>query len=131
MSTETSPQPEHQLVWGEIPVTDLEAARLFYSAVFKRDLTITSDGPNDMIMLSTSDSNSEVAGHIYPGKPAPSGIGPTLHFHAPDDLEATADRVVEAGGKVLSPPIEIPTGAFIYTEDPDGNSIGWFRFKES
>lgn len=131
MSTNTSSAPTHQLVWGEIPVTDMEAARLFYGAVFKRELTITSDGPNDMIMLSVSDSNEEVSGHIYPGKPAPAGLGPTLHLMAPDDLESTADRIVEAGGKVLSPAIEIPSGSFIYTLDPDGNSIGWFRFKES
>lgn len=131
MSDNSSSASDHQLVWGEIPVTDLEAARLFYGAVFKRELSITSDGPNDMIMLSISDSNDAVAGHIYPGKPAPAGVGPTLHLMAPDDLEATADRVVEAGGKVLSPAIEIPTGSFIYTQDPDGNSIGWFRFKES
>lgn len=131
MPATTSSAPVHQLVWGEIPVTDLEAARLFYGAVFKRELSITSDGPNEMIMLSASDSNEEIAGHIYPGKPAPAGVGPTLHLMAPDSLEATADRVVEAGGKVLSPAIEIPAGSFIYTQDPDGNSIGWFRFKDS
>lgn len=131
MSAITASAPVHQLVWGEIPVTDMEAARLFYGAVFMRELTITSDGPNDMIMLSVSDSNGEVSGHIYPGKPAPAGMGPTLHLMAPDDLESTADRVVEAGGKVLSPAIEIPAGSFIYTQDPDGNSIGWFRFKET
>ena len=82
-----------------------------------------------MVDLPTADRAGGISAHLYPGKPAPSGFGPTVHLAAPDSLEATADRVVEGGGRVLSPAIEIPVGAFIYTEDPDGNSIGWFRYK--
>ena len=37
-----------------------------------------------------------------------------------------ADRVWEAGGKVVSDPISIPDGRFAYTLDPDGNSFGLF-----
>ena len=121
--------PAHQLVWAEIPVSDLEAARTFYGAVLKTDLTIEDGGPNSMIMLPTADSNQGISAHIYPGKPSTDGIGPTVHLLAPDNLEATADRIVEAGGKVLSPAIDIPSGSFIYSTDPDGNSIGWFVFK--
>jgi hypothetical protein len=130
--SDANPNPAaHQLVWGEIPVTDLEASRRFYSAVLGAELTIDTSGPNPVVFLPALDSMTSVSGHLYPGKPAPEGTGPTLHLAAPVDLESTADRVVEAGGKVLSPAIDIPTGSFIYTHDPDGNSIGWFRFKES
>lgn len=128
-ATSSPDAPAHQLVWGEIPVTDLEAARLFYGAVMKADLTITDGGPNKMIMLPTSDPNMGISAHLYPGKPAQGGVGPTVHLLTPDNLEATADRVVESGGKVLSPAIDIPAGSFIYTLDPDGNSIGWFQPK--
>ena len=120
--------PVNRLVWAEIPVSDLEAARRFYGSVLKSELTINHNGPNPMVDLPIADMASGVSAHLYPGKPAPQGVGPTVHLLAPDTLEATADRVVEAGGKVLSPAIEIPVGAFIYTLDPDGNSIGWFRY---
>lgn len=123
--------PTHLLVWGEIPVTDLETARRFYGAVLGAELTVDTSGPNPIVFLPASDAQTSVSGHLYPGKPAPAGTGPTLHLAAPVSLEETADRVVEAGGKVLSPAVDIPTGSFIYTQDPDGNSIGWFRFKES
>jgi predicted enzyme related to lactoylglutathione lyase len=123
--------PQHQLVWAEIPVSDLDAARRFYGAVLKTELSVRNDGPNPMVDLPVANPDEGISAHIYPGKPAPSGIGPTIHLAAPDDLEATADRIVEAGGKVLSPAIEIPVGSFIYSEDPDGNSIGWFRYKAS
>ncbi len=121
--------PPNQLVWAEIPVSDLEASRAFYSAVLKTELSVNHNGPNPMVDLPTAEPDAGVSAHLYPGKPAPEGIGPTIHLAAPDDLEATADRVVEAGGKVLSPAIDIPVGSFIYTLDPDGNSIGWFKYK--
>lgn len=127
--SESTFQTRNRVVWAEIPVSDLEAARRFYGAVLKSDLTINTDGPNPMVMLPVANTDEGVSGHLYPGKPAPDGIGPTIHLLAPDSLEATADRIVEAGGKVLSPAIDIPSGSFIYTLDPDGNSIGWFVFK--
>ena len=123
--------PEHQLVWAEIPVTDLEAAKAFYASVLQTELTVNNDGPNPMVDLPTAEPMKGISAHLYPGKPAPSGIGPTVHLAAPAELATVADRVVEAGGKVLSPAIEIPVGAFIYTEDPDGNSVGWFRYKDA
>ena len=69
-----------------------------------------------------------MAGHLYPGKPAAKGDGPTIHFAVADKLEDAIDRVWNAGGKVLDiPPITIPTGRFVYALDPDGNSIGLFE----
>lgn len=123
------PNPNYHVVWAEIPVTDLEAARQFYGAVMKAELSIFREGPNPMVFFPREDQSGGHSAHIYEGTPAPAGVGPTIHLLTPDDLEATADRVVEAGGKVLSPPIEIPEGSFIYTTDPDGNSIGWWQPK--
>ena len=68
-----------------------------------------------------------VAGHLYPGKPAPEGTGSTVHFAVPDSLEKTLERVGSAGGKVVSDPIAIPVGRFAYALDPDGNSLGIFE----
>ncbi|MCR9085677.1 MAG: VOC family protein [Rhodobacteraceae bacterium] len=112
-------------VWFEIPVTDLDRARAFYSAVLRRELSRMDDGPNPMVAF-TEMSDAGVSGHLYPGTPAAAGAGSTIHFAAPDGLDAVAARVREAGGEVVSEPIEIPSGAFFYATDPDGNSIGFF-----
>lgn len=112
-------------VWFEIPVTDLDRARAFYSAVLKRDLARHDEGPNPMVAF-TDMSDAGVSGHLYPGKPAAPGTGPTIHLATPDGLDATAARVRDAGGAVLSDPIKIPFGSFFYATDPDGNSIGFF-----
>lgn len=67
-----------------------------------------------------------IAGHLYPGKAAPDGTGPTIHLASRDGLENALERVKEAGGRVVSDVISIPTGRFAYCRDPDGNSIGVF-----
>ena len=117
--------PEHFTVWAEIPVTDLDRAITFYNKVFKAELKKDESGPNPMAMFPTA-APGGVAGHLYPGKPATEGSGPTVHLACPDKLENALERVKEAGGVVLSEPISIPVGRFAYCLDPDGNSIGVF-----
>ena len=118
-------KPEHFTVWAEIPVTDIDRAIAFYNKVFDLELQKDESGPNPMAMFQTATGNG-VAGHLYTGKPAPEGSGPTVHFATPDKLETTMARVKAAGGSVLSEPISIPAGRFAYCLDPDGNSIGLF-----
>lgn len=121
-----NPMSAHTVVWTEIPVRDIDRGLAFYAAVLKKELTRDDTGPNPMVMLS-ADDDATVGGHLYPGEPADDGRGPTIHFNCPDTLEATMDRIWEAGGKVLSPIVEIPVGSFFYSQDPDGNSFGVFK----
>ncbi len=117
--------PDNFTVWVEIPVTDLDRAMSFYGTVFKTELKMEEDGPNPHAMFATADEGG-VAGHLYPGKPAKDGEGPTIHLAVPDTLEETMARFDASGGKVVSPTITIPAGRFAYGIDPDGNSIGLF-----
>jgi len=116
--------PNHAAVWFEIPVSDMDAARAFYGAVLQNELEMESGGPNPMAMFAGKGEDS-VRGHIYPGKPAPAGTGPTIHLSVPA-LEQAVERVTANGGKVVSPIITIPAGRFAYCLDPDGNSFGLF-----
>ena len=120
-------KPENATVWAEIPVTDMDRAKEFYKALGFAEFAMMEGGPNPVAVFQTADPANGVAGHLYPGKPAPRGTGPTVHLAAPDALTVLAERVTAAGGKVLSPPITIPAGNFIYCEDLDGNSLGLFR----
>ena len=119
--------PDNSVVWMEIPVRDVDRGIAFYGAVFGYDLKKDESGPNPMAIFPFADDKTGVSGHIYPGKPAPSGSGPTIHLAVPDSLEETAARVEKAGGTVKSDPIPLPGGRFQYALDPDGNSIGLFQ----
>ena len=122
--------PVNAAVWFEIPVTDLNKAKIFYSKVLMTEFTDQNEGPNPMAIFSYSgayeDKDNAVGGHLYPGKPAVHGTGPTIHLPVPDSLEESLARVKDAGGEVISPIIDIPAGRFAYCLDPDGNSVGLF-----
>jgi len=124
---ETTKNP---LVWVEIPVTDLEKAVSFYSAVFGFNLTIDSSGPNKVAMFPDKDSMG-IAGHLYPGTPASNGQGPSPHLAVPGALEDAMERCTAAGGTVRSPIVTIPPGRFAYVQDLDGNSLGLFEVAAS
>ena len=127
--TMTIPAPVNgQVCWFEIPVTDLDRAKAFYEAVLGMTMNRDDNGPNPMIMF-TSMSDPVASGHLYPGKPAAEGAGNTVHLVALDPLEDVMNRVAPAGGKIVSPVIDIPAGRFVYATDPDGNSVGFFNYK--
>lgn len=116
--------PPKASIWFEIPVTDMDAAQRFYGAVLQNTLSLEETGPNPIAMFTAREPGA--SGHVYPGKPAPAGTGPTVHLAVAAPLEDGMRRVTENGGKVVSPAIEIPAGRFAYCLDPDGNSFGLF-----
>ena len=120
-------QPQHFTVWAEIPVTDMDRGIAFYARVTGASLALDTSGPNPVATFTPADPATGVAGHLYPGTPATNGTGPTIHLAAQGTLEEVVARVWDAGGQVLSEPIEIPAGRFVYCKDPFGNSIGFFE----
>ncbi len=101
-------KPKDFLVWGELPVQDMEKAIAFYAQVTGATLELDPNAPNPMAVFKPADSATGVALHLYPGKPAQQGHGPTLHLAADGALEDVMKRVETAGGKVISDPIQIP-----------------------
>lgn len=129
MHAETKTQfkpPVHASAWFEIPVTDMERAKKFYTAVLGTEFVDQDTGPNPISIFGYSAEEQAVSGHLYPGQPAGSGNGPTIHLAVADPVEAAMERLERAGGTIVSPVIEIPAGRFAYCLDPDGNSIGLF-----
>jgi hypothetical protein len=50
-------------------------------------------------------------------------------YIATDDVSASLDKVVAAGGSILVPATEIPgTGWFGMFRDPAGNQVGLFKW---
>jgi len=117
---------ENRIVWAEIPAADMDRAMAFYSAVLGTALTKEDAGPNPIAMLPDARGKG-TSGHVYPGTPAPSGTGPTVHLAVDFPLEEAMARIRDAGGNVVSDVVTIPAGSFFYATDTEGNSVGLFK----
>lgn len=113
-------------VWFELPVSDLTASRTFYEKATGHSFKEEQADGKTMLMFECADKENGVAGHLYEGKPATDGNGPTIHIAVDGPLEDAMERATAAGATIVSPIIEIPAGRFVYCTDPDGNSIGLF-----
>lgn len=114
------------VVWAEIPVKSLEAGAAFYDAVFGYTSQVDRSGPAPMVLLNGA--GDTVGANLCEGETATGNI---IHFAVPDTCEDAANRVTQAGGRVLTDPITIPPGRFVMALDPDGNQIGLFQPHEA
>ena len=122
------------IVWFEIPVSNLQKARNFCQDVMQVTLIEQEMGPSTALIFPVSDTKTGISGHLYQsdtgnknGGDNGSRSAPGIHFDAPVPLEDTLERLVSAGGEVVSEEIKIPGGRFVYCKDPDGNSISMFN----
>ena len=53
----------------------------------------------------------------------------TMFYVEVEDVQPYLDKAVALGGKVMVPPIKIPTGTFAWFADVDGNIIGLLKPK--
>lgn len=107
-------------IWIEIPVTDLDRAAAFYSAVFGHESPdALSDGDRTIV--------------IIPGTPTvalnratdfvPSLLGSLPYFHV-DDLDAAIETTIAHGGTLIEAKNERPGhGWFAEVSDSEGNAF--------
>ncbi|OXT02568.1 hypothetical protein B7H23_06665 [Notoacmeibacter marinus] len=117
---------ENVCVWFELPVSDMAASKVFYEKATGHSLKEQDMDGSTMLVFECADEENGVSGHLYKGKPAGNGRGPTVHLAAEGTVEEAMQRAKDAGATIVSPIIEIPAGRFVYCTDPDGNSIGLF-----
>ena len=88
--------------WFEIPVTDFERAKKFYSTIFDFEMPTMPLGEGMMGFLLHDMQAGGVGGAIvyYPDIYIPSRLGPKVYLSGGRDLTVVLDRVEGAGGKV-------------------------------
>lgn len=117
---------KHAISWFEIPVTNFDRAKKFYSAIFNYEMPETTMGSVRMGFL-LYEQGKGVGGAICYGKDyEPSQKGTIPYLSAGSDLNNVLNRVENAGGKIVVPKTEIGEnyGYFAYFIDPEGNKIG-------
>ena len=112
------------VVHFEIGCRDNAKTKDFYTKLF--DWQVQQAGPAGVINTGSSEG---IQGHI-------TSLGHEPHNYVTvyvqvDDLKTYLDKAATLGGKMLVPPIEIPTGRFAWMADPDGNLIGLLQPKSA
>ncbi|MGW4891698.1 VOC family protein [Kitasatospora sp. NPDC004240] len=137
---ETSGEPGEP-VWTELLTPEPESAAAFYGMVFGLPVTAGPDGPggpgqNGPGQDGAGQDRAGQDGLLVDGRPvagitgeAPHGRPPRWRIHfAVHDVELTARRAVELGGRVLAAPYDTPRGRVARLADPRG---GRFAVLES
>ncbi|MEP5613888.1 MAG: VOC family protein [Cyclobacteriaceae bacterium] len=117
---------KNAISWFEIPVTDFERAKAFYSQIFDYEMTDMEMGPYKMGFLPADMENGGVGGAIIQGEGCePSQVGARIYLNGGDDLMPVLNRVEVAGGKIILPKTEISPefGCYATFADTEGNHI--------
>ncbi len=107
------------VVHFEIGCRDKSRTEEFYSKMF--DWKLAPMGPATMI------DTGGLAGHMTELGHEPFHY--TTFYVQVDDVQAALDKAQELGGRMVVPPVEIPTGTFAWFADLDGNTVGLFKPK--
>lgn len=108
--------------WFELMTTDVDAAKKFYTGLFGWE---TEEYPMEGISYTVLKIGGKaVAGMMAMPDEAKSMPPAWSIYITVDDVDATAKKVEELGGKVLRPPADIPNvGRFCVLSDPTGAYI--------
>lgn len=122
--------PHNALNWFEIPVSDFERAKNFYSAIFAYDMPTTTMGQKQLGFFPME--RGLVGGAIVkaPGY-TPSETGTLVYLNCGEDLTPYLNRIEAAGGKVLSGKTIISSeiGYWSLFSDTEGNRVALHSIK--
>jgi uncharacterized protein len=93
----------------------------FYKKMF--DWKISEMGPAAMIAPETPG----IGGHISSLGHEPHNY--TIFYVDVEDVAAALAKATSLGGKILVPPVDIPSGTFAWMQDPEGNTVGLWKAK--
>ena len=109
------------LTWNELMSRDVEASKTFYEQALGlggRASALSGDTPYTEFLVG----DRSVAGMMNINGPEwpPDLPAHWMIYFAVADVDATAARLTELGGKVSVPPSDIPIGRFSVVSDPHG-----------
>ncbi|WP_198782957.1 VOC family protein [Shewanella putrefaciens] len=121
------------LVWGEIPVSDMNRAIAFYQQHF--GVEFKRDDMEDMeyATIVTEDVSAASIGLVKCSMSQPSMQGSTVYLHFSTQLQPLVDKLTAADVNILLPVTPIKEGECGYIAlfvDSEGNKVGlWSKDK--
>jgi len=122
------------VVHFEMPYEDPKRMSAFYEAAFGWHTQMLGGEMNDYVLATTTETDEDgpvrpgaINGGFFRRDPASADQHPSLVI-AVDDLDASASKVEEAGGRLLDAPMDIPgVGRYLAIVDPEGNRLGMLQ----
>lgn len=110
--------PEHEKInYLEFPARDIAQAKTFFTAVF--GWTFVDYGPDYVAFF-----NAGMDGGFFKSDlTASSESGGALVVFYSRALEATAEKIIKAGGRIVKPVFSFPGGRRFHFQDPNGNEF--------
>lgn len=118
------------LTWFEIPVSDIERAKTFYETILDIEMVKRTDGNEEAVFFPFNPNviqaiSGRVTGVLSKSeRNSPSSQGTLIYINASPSIQTVLDKVEQAGGKVISPKIQIPPGFIAVIIDSEGNRVG-------
>ena len=109
-------KPENQIDYIELPASDIEKTKAFYSSGSVFGWKFTDYGPD-----YTSFHDGRLGGGFTRASPAP-GKGILLVIYSAD-LAAIQHKIQAAGGKIVKETFSFPGGRRFHFADPNGNEL--------
>jgi predicted enzyme related to lactoylglutathione lyase len=113
-----------KFVWFELVSRDAKKAQAFYGEVLGWKVEAFPMGSSTYEMIKTG--TQTIGGYA----PPPTAATPPhwISYVSVDDVDATAKKVVAAGGKIIEAPSDIPTvGRSARVADPQGAQLCLYR----
>jgi len=118
---------KHNMVgWFEIPVTNIERAKIFYDAVFNVEVQVQDFGGTLMGWFPFAEGKLGASGSLIQNKAyEPSDSKGVLIYFSSEDVNNEINRVEAAGGKIIQPKTQISPdiGYMALFIDCEGNRI--------
>lgn len=117
---------QNMVSWFEIPVTNMDRAKVFYDKVFQIEVQVQDFGGVLMGWFPWAEGKPGANGSLIQHESyKPSNTDGVLIYFASADVQNELDRVEAAGGKILRPKTQISPevgymGVFL---DCEGNRI--------
>jgi predicted enzyme related to lactoylglutathione lyase len=119
------------LNWFEIPVADFDRAKKFYETIFSYQMPESDMGPARMGFFLYDMQGGKVGGAIvyYPDFYKPNDNGSLIYLNCQPDLQIVLDKVMAAGGKILTEKTHISSeqdlGYWALITDTEGNRVAF------
>ena len=115
--------------WAELHARGIDKARPFYQKLFGWGTKMSPMGEGQPDYTEFQVKGNSVAGGMESMQPPPVPSFWLVYFGSAD-VDATARKAAELGGKVMAEPQDFPGGRFAVVTDPQGGSFGILRMSQ-